>query len=104
MPDSAVNLVDKWGKRYQNEYMNWIKQYFAWDNNEYNILEEEVPHADIPTKFPGIILDQKDDVEPVSELLRKLPKNMSDGCQKLQECRRMAPELQERRGTMCILW
>ena len=75
MPDSAIKLVNKWGKRYQKEkkydmteYLDRLKKRFAWDNDEYDILEEETPHADIPAKFPGIALDHNDDVEPVSEL------------------------------------
>ena len=71
MPESAVDLVNKWGKRYQKEkknkmveYLNRLKQRFAWDNDKYDILEEETPHANIPAKFPGIVLDHNETWNP----------------------------------------
>ena len=75
MPDSARDLINKWGKQYQKEkkydlteYLDRLKKRFAWDNDEYDIVEDDGPHADIPADFPGISLDTNDDVEPVSEL------------------------------------
>ena len=48
--------------------MDRLKKRFAWDNDEYDIVEDDTPHADIPANFPGISLDTNDDVEPVSKL------------------------------------
>ena len=75
MPYSAIDLVNKWGETVPKRKEIWhdgvprqVKKRFAWDNDEYDLLEEETPHADIPAEFPGIALDHNDDVEPVSEL------------------------------------
>ena len=56
-------------KKYDlTEYLDRLKKRFAWDNDEYDIVEDDGQHADIPAEFPGISLDTNDDVEPVSEL------------------------------------
>ena len=64
------------GKRYRKSsnngmivFLNRLKERFAWDNDEYEIPVEDSPHPDIPTEFPGVILDMEDVVEPLSELL-----------------------------------
>ena len=76
MPDSAIDLVNVWGKRYRKSsnngmimFLNRLKERFAWDNDEYEIPVEDLPHPDIPVEFPGVILDTEDDVEPLSALL-----------------------------------
>ena len=58
------------------EYLNRLKQKFAWDNDEYNISEEEIPHANISADFPGIALDHNDAVEPISELYEETAEEM----------------------------
>ena len=56
-------------KKYDlTEYLDRLKQRFAWDNDAYDISKEEIPHTGISADFPGIALDHNDDVEPISEL------------------------------------
>ena len=50
------------------KYLDRIKKRFAWDNDEYDIPEDDIPHADISADFPEILLDDNDDVEPILEL------------------------------------
>ena len=79
MPDSVVELVNDWGKRYQKterkesiKFRNRNKEKYTWDNNEYEddqmVIENDCAHAGTPEEFPGIDIDNEDD-RPAIELL-----------------------------------
>ena len=73
MPDSAIKLVNNWGKKYLKEknqkleFLNRLRQRFALDNDEYNKLFEEPENPAFPAEFPGIILDQEDGGDPIPD-------------------------------------
>ena len=81
MPDSARDLVNKWGKRYQKEkkydlteYLDRLKQRFAWDNDEYDIPEDDIPHTDILLIFLEFCLMITMTWNLFRNFMRKLPK------------------------------
>ena len=54
MPNSVVDAVNKWGKRYQKEkkrkmgkFLDRLKRDFAWENDEYDTPEEAPIHPEI---------------------------------------------------------
>ena len=68
MPDSVVDTVNKWGKRYQKEkkkkmrkFLDRLKRDFAWENDEYETPEEAPIHPEISAEFPGVLMDDDDE-------------------------------------------
>ena len=68
MPDSVVDTVNEWGKKYQKEkkkkmgkFLDRLKRDFAWENDEYDIPEETPIHPEISVEFPGVLMDSDDE-------------------------------------------
>jgi hypothetical protein len=67
MPDWVIAVVKDWGQRHQKEdkkqaltFLNQKKKLYDWDNNNLkdnkSLVESDIAHPDLPTKFPGINL------------------------------------------------
>ena len=67
MPDCIIDLVNKWGQKYQKEekkykleFLNCVQLQYDWDNNKFDSTERLVvdnAHEDIVAWFPGIELE-----------------------------------------------
>jgi hypothetical protein len=67
MPDWVIAVVKDLGRRHQKEdkkqdltFLNQKKQLYNWDNDNLKdnegLVESNIPHPNLPTKFPGINL------------------------------------------------
>ena len=68
MPDSVVDTVNKWGKRYQKEkkkkmgkFLDRLKPDFAWENDEYDTPEEAPIHPEINAEFLDVLMNGDDE-------------------------------------------
>ncbi len=70
MPDRVIAMVEDWGRRHQKEdkkqaltFLNWKKKLYDWDNDnlkdDKGLVESDIAHPDLPTKFPGINLESE---------------------------------------------